>query len=85
MVYRPYISMGSSDTIMYLIFNEEGKEVANLYDESEGPLDVDNEDMTIIKDNLDKGVFIWLPPPDYEDKAVQVRTDYIFTTATVTL
>ena len=68
--YLPYISMGSSDTIMYLIFNEEGEEVADLYDKTEGPLDVDDEDMNIIKDHLDKGVFIWLPPPDYDEKAV---------------
>ena len=60
--YLPYISIGSSDTIMYLIFNEEGDEVGEMYDDEDGPLDIDGDGLQMIKENLGEGVFIWKSP-----------------------
>ena len=65
--YLPYISIGSSDTIMYLIFNEEGDEVGGMYDDEDGPLDIDGDGLQKIKDNLGEGVFIWKSPFEDED------------------
>ncbi|MCR5812145.1 MAG: SpoIIE family protein phosphatase [Lachnospiraceae bacterium] len=70
--YLPYISMGSSDTIMYFIFNEEGDEVGEMYDDEDGPLDIDGKNLQKIKDNLGEGVFIWEPPFKDEDEMVCV-------------
>ena len=67
--YLPYISMGSSDTIMYFIFNEEGDELVDMYDE-DGPLDIGSKDLQIIKNNLGEGVFIWELP--FMDEAEMV-------------
>ncbi len=73
--YLPYISMGSSDTIMYFIFNEEGDELVDMYDDEDGPLEIDSKDLQTIKENLGEGVFIWELP--FMDEAEMVCLSFM--------
>ena len=68
--YLPYISMGSSDTILYLIFNEKGEEVSELYVDDGEQLILSDEEFQRVKDHLGKGIFRWRLPFFKETESV---------------
>ena len=60
--YVPYISTGSSDSVLYLFFNEKGEEVTQLLTGEVDVLVLSDEDFKTLKDHLDKGAYKWRPP-----------------------